>query len=822
MERKVQLYIEGDRVELFKDEQISINSSVQNIADLSKVYTDFTQTFSIPASPSNNVIMRHFYNSEVILYDNEFTNPQLRRDASIEIDGTFFKRGKVQLENAKLENGEPYSYSITFYGVLVSLKDTFKELKLADLDWDSLAHNYSYDEIKDRIEDGATNYDVRYPLITSTRYWQYNNSQTPDENIDTTQGAINWTELFPAVKLSAIFNVLQSNFNVTFQGNFLTDKRFTDAFMLFKNKQEFSFITPPQIFTFTELYDDFQSPPIATAPFNYSHVPPANEGNGLVVFDSSNNTFRMTYRTFPTINGISDNGVHSLRMSIANVYPSNIQYYIDVYRGNQIFTTITINNGGVSWGGDIYVEDNANTPNLDSTIRVEVRSDLPLTFGYCYIRYNFRYFAEGQGYFDTDTFWINGQANLITEGQQNLSTSAPDIKVTDLFSNILKLYNLTCYGVEENVYQIEQLETWYDIGDIVDVTEYTDFSTMDIKRIELFKNIDFKYEESKSLTNRFFNSQFMREYGNLSNVFNYESGDYAIEVFSENLLFSKFTNTDLQVGYCLDENLNGYVPKSVLSYKYDNLPCSFYLTDGQANTDEITSYVPFGAEVIENGTSYSLNFGSEQSTYTNTPNINGMYNTYYRGYLENLYDPKNREIKVKSILPISIVTTLDLNDRLIIRDKRYIINNLKINLITGECDLVLINDFRKMIADGVPPIYPPIKPDSSAQCLDVRIPFIKNAVSCTIVECTSPSVSGVTITPSTITSEGIVEVCIPDNPNATTFIVTEDMQENIITEIEGEEIVTELSDDERSIILCITYTLSNGDLISNQIFIEQG
>ena len=41
MKRQVQLFIEGQRVELFKDEQISINLSVQNISDLDKTFTDF-------------------------------------------------------------------------------------------------------------------------------------------------------------------------------------------------------------------------------------------------------------------------------------------------------------------------------------------------------------------------------------------------------------------------------------------------------------------------------------------------------------------------------------------------------------------------------------------------------------------------------------------------------------------------------------------------------------------------------------------------------------------------------------------------------------
>ena len=51
--RKVQIYIEGERIELFADEVISLTSSVQNVQDIAKVFTDFTQSFTVPASPHN-------------------------------------------------------------------------------------------------------------------------------------------------------------------------------------------------------------------------------------------------------------------------------------------------------------------------------------------------------------------------------------------------------------------------------------------------------------------------------------------------------------------------------------------------------------------------------------------------------------------------------------------------------------------------------------------------------------------------------------------------------------------------------------------------
>jgi hypothetical protein len=44
--------VEGDfqQVDLFEDETISVTSKIQDIRDISKVFTDFSQSFTLPAS----------------------------------------------------------------------------------------------------------------------------------------------------------------------------------------------------------------------------------------------------------------------------------------------------------------------------------------------------------------------------------------------------------------------------------------------------------------------------------------------------------------------------------------------------------------------------------------------------------------------------------------------------------------------------------------------------------------------------------------------------------------------------------------------------
>ena len=54
--QKIQLYIEGERLDMFDDESVVITQTIKNVKDIDKVFTDFTRTFSLPASKTNNKI----------------------------------------------------------------------------------------------------------------------------------------------------------------------------------------------------------------------------------------------------------------------------------------------------------------------------------------------------------------------------------------------------------------------------------------------------------------------------------------------------------------------------------------------------------------------------------------------------------------------------------------------------------------------------------------------------------------------------------------------------------------------------------------------
>ena len=234
----VALYITVDnyshRIELFQDEKISVTSSIQNINDISKIFTDYTQSFTVPASQVNNNIFKHWYENSI---DNAF-DQRLRYDGRIEIDTVVFRSGKWQIESASVKNNMIENYKITFFGVLTSLLDKFGEDKLKDLNaLNDYTINYTASDVIANVSDSA-DLNIHFPMISSARYWQYGTHPNPDD-IDSNTGAVHYDELFPALKIARIFDAIETKYGISFNGNFLTQTRFDKCYLWLKNKEKF-------------------------------------------------------------------------------------------------------------------------------------------------------------------------------------------------------------------------------------------------------------------------------------------------------------------------------------------------------------------------------------------------------------------------------------------------------------------------------------------------------------------------------------------------------------------------------------------------------
>lgn len=721
MDRKLQIYIEGQRLDLFQDEKIVINSSIQNVNDISKVFTDLSQSFTVPANTHNNTIFHHFYNSDVDAYNDIVLNYNIRRDAVIEVDLTTLRKGTIQLEKANLKNGKPYSYTITFYGQLTSLKDKFGEDKLSDLDYSDYSHAYTGTEVLNRLT-GSTDYDVRYPLISSNRLWQYGGGSLADISVNTKH--IKYTELFPAIKINRIFDAIETKYGVTLSGNIRLDKRFDNCFLYLKNKDTMVTNTSPVEVDMSSTSSQY---------FN------ATTNQVLVNYISENDL---------GLTGLITNysGIHYITL---NLTPSNAtQYYVDVYYNGQLQYTIT-----ETGNNNLELGPLPNVYGLSQNISVQLRSDAPMSFSSSY-DYNFVYNLLLNGTPTSGTITAsktNNTTSLIS--LLDISSLVPEMNVSDFISGIIKEYNLTIEPINETSFKFETVDSWYQSGVLWDVTKYTDVTNIDIERIKLYKKISFKHIESESFMNKQFKENNLREYGSLEYQFDLDGNDYTIDLPFENLLFSKLA-TNLQVGYNLTKqpDFKPYIPKPTLLFLNEQTSCSTFYFNNGSTTSAVSTYVPFGQDVTYNSTKYSLNFGNDISSYYEVNVPNSMFISWYNSYLNNLYQRKNRYTYVKTKLPLYILTQLKLNDRLLIRDHRYIINEMKIDITSGVVDFVLINDFSQII----PKVYNKII--SGQQVFKVPISFPNGANNITF---DLTNANGATIDTTTLTNDGVLNVTVP-------------------------------------------------------------
>jgi len=419
-----------------------------------------------------------------------------------------------------------------------------------------------------------------------------------------------------------------------------------------------------------------------------------------------------------------------------------------------LFNTIT------GSGVQVYLLDIIyNTIGLNSVytfnIRTEGANNLALFVGY---QVNY---VSGSTTVNDDL--LISANNVVTTSGINLSVNAPSIKVENFLKGVMLMFNMTIYSIKENEYWLEPLDDWYSKGAVVDISQHTDVTSIEMERMPLYKKIQFKFQESECFLNKNFSQTYNRSYGDTSYQYNYDGGEFTIDVPFENLLQQKFTSTDLQVGYSLNNSFSPYIPKPVLLYQYENQTTNFkYKNDGSGHST-ITSYTPFGQDLAFNNSDVTLNFAPETSTLLNYPIQNTQFSQYYFSYLYNLYNLKQRLFNVKTNLPTSLLTNIQLNDRLVIRDKRYIINEMQCNLNTGDVDFQLLLDFRPIVNSTNP--NPTVSTEGGVVLYAINLP--KNAVEASF-SCSNTDVS---FNEDDITESKVIKITLPSGEAGTVYTI---------------------------------------------------
>lgn len=686
----VQLFIQDNdgsdiRVDMFKDESVSITQTIQDVRDIGSVYTDFTRTFSLPASQTNNKIFKHYYNSDVVSSTNNLISDfdaRKRRSARIELNHTPYKKGKIRLDGVNMKDGKPYTYKITFFGETISLISLMKDDKLSSLDLSSFNTVYTATQLKSKLVNAVS--DLIVPLITHTRRLVYDSGSTAYsgivDNLANSGGGDNQglllTELKYALRVHKIVEAIESKYNLTFSEDFFntTNIPYHNLFMWLHRKSgdvgSGSQVAEP----FVEQIDTFQ-----TGTFN--------AGTG---YDSS----IVSDGTTLTVEG-DDN----LNFSI-EVVPTNnsITYTIDAFLDGALEYSVT--GSGTQTLDMIGLFSPSVVGEGDYTFNISTTSTTTLTVS------------------GTVTMTLVGGISLpettysltfssITLGQNRpflLSSEIPEMKNIDFLTGLFKMFNLTAFVQDDGIIKIQTLDSFYAGGVDYDITDYVDINESQIDSALPYKEVDFRYQGRDSFFSITHEKIFGLEWGTDEYLTVDPDGSvYKVEVPFEHHKFQRLldlndssgdTSTKIQWGWSANENQEPYIGKPLLFYPIRVTSGeTIYFRESTGSSGSNTSYIVPSNSVELNNTSKTINFSSELNEYTNTTSTEGLFKTYYNNYISDVFDAKNRLTKVTAFLPAEILLNFTLADRFIINQKSYKINSITTDLYNGKSEIELLNDY---------------------------------------------------------------------------------------------------------------------------------
>ena len=665
---RVDLYIDSQRVDFFEQESIEINMTVQNVKDISKVFGDFSNSFTLPASPNNNAIFKHYYNVDV----SGGFDANTRTSAFIEINNNFFKSGVIELEGVQLKNMQPYAYKVSFYSLTTSLKDKFGEDTLNDLDLSAQDHTYNDTNIEAGINGYVANTDnaIIYPMITPVTRWYWDSQGSHgDGNIhyhnDPDHGVF-YYDLKPAIKLQKIIDAIESKYSITFNSDFFDSADFGKLFMWCHRRAGYMF-KDQGVGATAELIELVSG--------------------GGTPFDDTLHRFPVTASANPAL------------IAYTCTATASTNYRVDVFINGERFS-YKEHTGNVS-NSYVYL------PTLVAGDYVDMRLAPSGDGGAVTVGVTANWYADTGA---TNLLAATGITTaMTTAGRVTVSEQMPEQKVVDFISSLLKTFNLVIVPTSSTAYDVEPLDDWYAEGTTRDINSYVDIADVNLNRPSLYKRISFAYNETEAILGEQYRLSNDVGYGDLRADFDFDGDEFEVEVGFDNMLFERLTDTnpqpsqnlgltELNVGQCVTRELEPYIGQPIIFYAAGNIRValayhwSYNDMNGAANQKQDMWLIGNVNSDTASSVTKTLNFGTEVDPYLLQAFDQGLYKTYWEDYITDLYDVQRRLFSFSAQLPIRVMLDLKVNDKLTINERNYIINAVKLNLSTGAAQLELLND----------------------------------------------------------------------------------------------------------------------------------
>jgi len=697
----VQLFVDGEQVDMFKDESITISDSIANVKDISKIYTAYSRQFTLPASPTNNRIFKHYYNFNVV--GNAF-DARFKVDAYLNVNGIRYKDGKLRLSGVKLKDNSPESYQVTFFGNAVALKDLFGEDTLSTLTggteglntynhtYDNLTVRRSFNNAQQLFAGTPRAGDIKYSFISHSRVFRYTGTDVLSDYDGETGLAryLGLGDLKPSLRLNSIIKAIQEKYSITFSQDFLNTAYFKNLYMWLHK----------QAGVMTQAADENS----LRTYFSDSSVWTLTSGTEFRQADGTLFTFtEPSGIPFPT-------GTEEVRyiLETYTVNTTSVDYDVEINQGtiyessgngNTVFNvnyTIESVSGGQTHELDFtIISDSTHSPTQSISLQKQIKS--------------------GASWIDDGSPSVYDVAATAVTTYLDVPSQMPNMKVYDFVINLFKMHQLTASIDKElngtETVEVLPLQDYYSTGVTHDITKNIDVTSTQVDRLIPYKEINFTYKGRKSAAITAYDQAYPNDkFGDLNWNAGTEDMDgqaYSVGLNFEHMYFERILSSGggastVQYGVMVNQDLEPIV----------NLPLIHCIVLRETDTPNLkwnngdatqATLTQFNAPTNIDANNNSIHWGTQYNEY-DLPVVleeDSLYNRFYFDSITSVFAQNARKITYKAYLPLGLLLSYKLNDRFRVGQNTFKIESVNTNLQNQESKLVLYNDLPPASTGGI-------------------------------------------------------------------------------------------------------------------------
>jgi hypothetical protein len=663
-------------VDLFQDESVELNRQLKDLQDLSTIWTDYTQSFQIPASDTNNLIFADWFDENIVLGG---WNPNVGKNATLYIHSLPVYNGRVEFIGCKFKDGIPQLYNIVFYGTTKKILDVWGEDLMNEDMWSAYDHTANYTNILASWNQTLVNGDILWPIADYNQNWRYSTASGINGNIRNPNG-VEVDDLRPAIRLKAMLTTVFAYAGYTLSGSFLTRPEMDDAYIL-----------PMQ--NAGPLYDpEYVASGLVTAyvnAFTYTQFTSAMLNYQTIIFPTVATNPSGNYNLASGIYTANRKGNYSFEMSFYVQFNSPV--------AGQVITFVVMLNGRV-------MKSRTITTNVNTFISpAYLNFDYMLTSG-DEVSYGYRTTTANVSTPFTMSFECTVAPQGINGNTIDMKDAMPQTKIKDFVNGVIKAYNCILIPTSSNTIEIHNLQDWYALGTTKNWSPFIDIKDIEHDKLPIPKVISMTHKESQCLASEYYRNINRREYGSIefSPVIDYPTDEFKLEtpfnvicpqtLEETNANNQKVRSTELNIPRFMDKD-NKAVQQDLTLFYYGGLQSisdPYYFNNNGTPVNQyvlplMTSYSAYPTIT----SSYSMAFGLEYSVRGDAP-VNSLYNMYWIEYLSRMYSTQSRLVKMTGIIPVGEWLNFELNDTIAISGNYYKVQSVKYDMLTEIANLELI------------------------------------------------------------------------------------------------------------------------------------